>query len=116
MEQGGKTSKQQEHVIHFSDVRPTGPTDSEIVEDGKMGRYLQLTGPKLNETVSSRHYSETEEPGFTHGIKDGLANPSTMRGRRGTEFRLEDMVDPRDQALLEWTNIEFFVPVKTPPR
>ena len=39
-----------------------------------------------------------------------------MRGRRGTEFKVEDMVAPADQALLEWKNIEFFVPVKKPPR
>ena len=120
MEQGGNNGGQP--VIHFADVQPQllpagadAEGDEEIVAEN-MGRYLQLTGPAMNETVSSRQYSETEAPAFTVGIRGGPADPSKMRGRRGTEFKVEDMVAPADQALLEWKNIEFFVPVKKPPR
>ena len=115
MEQGATDSNQR--VIHFADVQPQpSPSSAKGREGEAMSKYLQITGPRMNETVSSRQYSEPEEPPFTFGIKDGLANPNNIRGRRGTEFKAEDMVEPQDQALLEWKNVEFFVPVKKPPR
>ena len=115
MEQGGNNGGQP--VIHFADVQPQLlPAGADAEGGAEMGRYLQLTGPAMNETVSSRQYSETEAPAFTVGIRGGPADASKMRGRRGTEFKVEDMVAPADQALLEWKNIEFFVPVKKPPR
>ena len=79
--------------------------------------YLSVTGKmgmNQTETVSSRDYQENEEPQFTFGIKDGLAEPGKIRGRHGTLMQKEDLVEPQDQALLEWMNIEFFVPVKKP--
>ena len=40
--------------------------------------------------------------------------PDTVRGRKAssTNIRPEDMIAPQDRALLEWNDIEFFVPVK----
>ena len=55
------------------------------------------------------------EPEFTHSIANGLVQPHKVRGRKGTVRNIEDMIVPQDQALLEWKNIEFFVPVKKPP-
>ena len=56
------------------------------------------------------------EPEFTHGIENGLALPHKIRGKKGTIYKAEDMIDQQDQTLLEWKNIEFFVPVKKPSR
>ena len=56
------------------------------------------------------------EPEFTRGIENGQVAPHKVRGRKGSKHQFEDMVPPQDQALLEWHNIEFFVPVKKPPQ
>lgn len=56
------------------------------------------------------------EPAFTNNITNGLARPHKIRGRKGTVMTAEDIIDQQDQTLLEWKNIEFFVPVKQPPQ
>ena len=82
-----------------------------------MDSYMQATGVSLARTVESQALMGDElEPEFTKGIENGLARPHKIRGRKGTLFKAEDMIDQQDQTLLEWNNIEFFVPVKQPPK
>jgi len=66
------------------------------------------------DTVTTNSVGEMEPPQFTLPVKDGYAPPNKTRGRKGTSIKMEEMIQPQDQALLEWKQIEFFVPVKKP--
>ena len=54
------------------------------------------------DTVTSHSTLEMEPPQFTLPVKDGYAAPNKMRGRKGTSIKMEEMIQPQDQALLEW--------------
>ena len=79
-----------------------------------MSSYDQMTGMNVNETIESGSLLDTDEPEFNFGVKDGLAQVGKLRGKSGHEIKPDEMIETQDQALLEWKNIEFFVPVKKP--
>ena len=68
----------------------------------------------IGESFASTDYLQTDEPDWTSKIENGQVPANKVRGKSGTFHKLEDMVAPQDQALLEWSNIEFYVPVKEP--
>ena len=69
---------------------PNGPTD-------EMHPLLKMTGVAIAETVGTNSLLGPDlEPGFTHGIMNGLAQPHKVRGRKGTVYKAEDMINPQD--------------------
>ena len=61
----------------------------------------------------SSRSSRSNDVAFANIEEDPMA-PTEIRGRKSssTNIRPEDMIAPSDRALLEWNDIEFFVPAK----
>ena len=57
---------------------------------------------------------ESIEPRFTADVTNGLVPVYKVRGKKDVKIKSEDMIIAQDQALLEWLNVQFFVPVKKP--
>ena len=57
----------------------------------------------------------TEDPEF---VKDNFRLPdnleNSLRLSCMPKFKTEDMVNPQDQTIIEWKDIEFFVPATIP--
>lgn len=66
-------------------------------------------------TVRTDSLGSYIQPSFSQPVLDGTSPRNKVRGRGDTKIAAEDMILPQDQALLEWHNIEFFVPSKQPP-
>ena len=77
--------------------------------------YMKFTGMAIAESVSSESLLENEQPAFLQGVENGMAPLHKVRGKKGLLIKAEDMIPAEDQALIEWKNIQFHVPVKDPP-
>ena len=62
---------------------------------------------------NSSRSSRSNDVAFADIENDPMA-PAIVRGRKSssTNIRPDDMIAPQDRALLEWNDIEFFVPAK----
>ena len=66
----------------------------------------------LMNTATTSSYLGTEQTDNASGLESRLASSSRIRGKQGIMHNNQDMIEPQDQAMLEWSNIEFYVPVK----
>ena len=86
-----------------------------IVESSDVDYREYNQGKRANglmNTATTMSYLGSEQTDNASRLESRLASSSRIRGKKGIMHNNEDMIAPQDQAMLEWSNIEFYVPVK----